>query len=90
MNRGILKITNNEASELLKNLNLANYLGTPLGNKLGSIDLNNKEIVILLSNDEIEKMLDEIGMPDPITNPTLHSAVNKMNQLILKPGLHDL
>jgi hypothetical protein len=43
MNRGILKITNNEASELLKNLNLANYLGTPLGNKLGSIDLNNKE-----------------------------------------------
>lgn len=90
MNRGILKITNEEAAELLKNLNLTNYLETPLGNKLGSIDLNNTEIEILLSNDEIEKMLDEIGMPDPIINPTLHSAVNKMNQLILKPGLHDL
>lgn len=90
MNRGILKITNEEASELLKNLNLANYLETPLGNKLGSMDLNNTEIEILLSNDEIEKMLDEIGMPDPVINPTLYSAVNKMNQLILKPGLHDL
>ena len=54
MNRGILKITNNEASELLKNLNLANYLGTPLGNKLGSIDLPDIENKIMSPQERME------------------------------------
>ncbi len=83
MNRGIVKLTNAEATELLKNINIDNYAETPLYNKLKSIDLNNSVIEILLSGDEIEKILDEIGMPDQQTNPMLFDAINNMNQLLL-------
>lgn len=83
MNRGIVKLTNAEATELLKNINIDNYAETPLYNKLKSIDLNNSVIEILLSGDEIEKILDEIGIPDQQTNPMLFDAINNMNQLLL-------
>ena len=82
MNRGVLKLTNTEAQELLKSLNLNNYAGTPLANKLQSIDLNNQEIEIFLSEDEIENILDEIGMVDPSSNQLLSSAMNKITKLL--------
>lgn len=86
MNRGVLKLINTEAEELLKNFNTTNYTtnfqGTPLANKLGSINLNKPEIEILLSEDEAESILDQIGMVDPSSNPNLSSAINKVMELI--------
>jgi hypothetical protein len=82
MNRGVLKLINTEAEELLKNFNTTNFQGTPLANKLGSINLNKPEIEILLSEDEAESIVDQIGMVDPSSNPNLSSAINKVMELI--------
>jgi hypothetical protein len=85
MQRGVLKLTNEETRELLSNLNLENYKGKPLFNKLSCLleDPNStKEFQVLLSEDEMEIIADEIGFVPQESNPLLYSAIQKVNQLI--------
>lgn len=90
MNRGVLKLTNAEAFEIVRNFDKNKYAGTPLYNKLNSIDFKNNEIEILLSEDELEYILDDLGFVDQNINKQLFSAISKINELIQsfsKPGL---
>ncbi|HBB64425.1 MAG: hypothetical protein UR34_C0006G0008 [candidate division WS6 bacterium GW2011_GWC1_33_20] len=81
MQRGILKLTNDEVKELLNHFNLENHKDTPLGNKLGSIDLNLSEVEILLSEDEVETIMDEIGIP--VGNITMDSLIQKLSNFMM-------
>jgi hypothetical protein len=85
MQRGVLQLTNEETRELLNNLPLQNYKGTPLFNKLSCLleDSNStKQYQVLLSEDEMEIIADEIGFVPQESNPLLFSAIQKVNQLI--------
>lgn len=82
MQRGLLLLTNQEAKELLVNIKMESFSNTPLANKLGSIDLTLPTVEILVSEDEIEHIMDEIGPVDSQTNPTLSSAMNKIMELM--------
>ncbi|MDX9738954.1 MAG: hypothetical protein RBT33_01135 [Candidatus Dojkabacteria bacterium] len=85
MQRGILELTKEEVSELLKNLDLSKYEGTPLHGKLSSLNdssINPQECKILLSEDELETLMDEIGFVDQSTNTLLFSTMQKITNLM--------
>lgn len=85
MQRGILELTKEEVSELLKNLDLSKYEDTPLHGKLSSLNdssVNPDICKILLSEDELETLMDEIGFVDQATNSLLYSAMQKVTSLM--------
>lgn len=82
MNRGILKLTKEELDQLLTVLNIQSFLGTQLYEKLNSAkNSTNTQIDILLSEDEIEKILDDIG-PPIYENISINSAIQKIREMI--------
>jgi hypothetical protein len=82
MNRGILTITKPEYDELMKNFHVNNYSNTPLFSKLTSVSQLGEitEVEILLSSDELEIILDDIGFVDININPLLNSVITKISQ----------
>ncbi len=81
MQRGVLTLSKEEFLEMINALNLERFMGTHLYEKLnGAKEGTGESIQILLSEDEIEKILDEIG--SPITDSLkLNSALEKMKEL---------
>lgn len=78
-------LTKEETKALLSNFDLNRYQGSPLFNKLSSLASNqdkNDEIGILLSEEEVEIILDEIGFVDETENPQLASALKKLMELM--------
>ena len=85
MQRGILELNKEEVSELLKNLDLSKYQGTPLYGKLSSLSdksINPQLCKILLSEDELEIVMDEIGFVEESTNTLLFSTMQKITSLM--------
>lgn len=85
MQRGMLYLTKEETKALLSNFDLNRYQGSSLFNKLSSLASNqdkNDEIGILLSEEEVEIILDEIGFVDETENPQLASALKKLMELM--------
>jgi hypothetical protein len=82
MNRGILTITKQEYDELMKNFDVKKYSNSPLFSKLTSVTQLGEitEVEILLSSDELEIILDDIGFVDVNVNPLLNSVINKISQ----------
>jgi len=82
MQRGILVLSKEELNQLLTVLDISVFSGTQLFEKLnsasGSIE---SEVRILLSEDELESMMDEMGMPFS-DNQVLNSALEKINALM--------
>ena len=82
MQRGILALSKEELDQLLTVLDISVFSGTQLFEKLnsasGSIE---SEVRILLSEDELESMMDEMGMPFS-DNQVLNSALEKINALM--------
>ncbi len=93
MQRGVLAITKQELSELLNILNIEIFNGTQLYEKFKSASHSNEnEIKILLSEDEIERVIDEVG-PPIYENTIVNSAIEKINGLMVtlrKNNLPDL
>lgn len=82
MQRGVLTVTKEELTELLNILNIEAFNGTQLYEKFRSAAVSNEqEIKILLSEDEIEKILDEVG-PAVYENPLCNLAIQKINNLL--------
>ena len=64
MQRGTITLTKDELNNLLSVLNTESLQGTQLEVKLNSTKDSNEDTVnILLSEDEIEKILDQVGPP---------------------------
>lgn len=83
MQRGTITLTKEELNNLLSVLNTESLQGAPLEVKLNSAkDSNEDTINILLSEDEIEKILDQAG-PPVYENQIINSAIQKMHQLLL-------
>ena len=85
MQRGILELNKEEVSELLRNLDLSKYQRTPLHSKLTSLadsSINPQECKILLSEDELEIIMDEIGFVEESTNALLFSTMQKITNLM--------
>jgi hypothetical protein len=83
MQRGTITLTKDELNNLLSVLNTESLQGTQLEVKLNSAkDSNENTVNILLSEDEIEKILDQVGSP-VYENQILNSAIQKMHQLLL-------
>lgn len=82
MQRGILLISREELIVLYDNLDIEIYSGSALYEKLNSaLQGSDEEIRILLSEDEIEKILDEVGPPIH-DNDILNSSITKIFQLL--------
>ncbi|PKN02716.1 hypothetical protein CVU76_01630 [Candidatus Dojkabacteria bacterium HGW-Dojkabacteria-1] len=85
MHRGMLYLTNEETRALLGNVDLNKYQGTPLFNKLSCLIENPdhmEDCKVLLSEEEVETILDEIGFVDETENPQLAYAVKKVMELM--------
>ena len=83
MQRGTITLTKEELNNILSVLNTESLQGTQLEVKLNSAkDSNENTVNILLSEDEIEKILDQVGSP-VYENQILNSAIQKMHQLLL-------
>jgi len=81
----MLYLTNEEARALLSSLNLDKYKGTPLFNKLSFLIDNldrTEDCKVLLSEDEVETILDEIGLVDETEDPQLAYAIKKVIELM--------
>lgn len=83
MQRGTITLTKEELNQLLSILDTASLGNTQLEVKLNSAKDSNEDTVnILLSEDEIEKILDQAG-PPTYQNQLINSAIQKMHQLLL-------
>jgi hypothetical protein len=83
MKRGILTITLKEFTELIEFIDIKNYAGSTLGNKLGSVeDVENDQVRIQVSEEELEQLLDDIGLVTD--NDNLISLRKKISDMLLK------
>lgn len=83
MQRGVLTLNRNEFNSLLNILDINIFTGTQLFEKFNSASQSTEEeLQILLSEDEIEKIMDEIGIPNP-DDTLLTSALEKINNLMM-------
>ena len=83
MQRGTITLTKEELNSLLSVLNIESLQGTQLEVKLNSTKDSNEDTVnILLSEDEIEKILDQVG-PPVYENQTINNAIQKIQELFL-------
>ena len=83
MQRGSITLTKEELNNLLSVLNTKSLQGTQLEVKLNSAkDSNENTINILLSEDEIERILDQVG-PPIYENQIINSAIQKIQELLL-------
>ncbi len=83
MKRGTITLTKEELNQLLSILDTAYFGNTQLQVKLNSTKVSSEEnINILLSEDEIEKILDQAG-PPIYENQTINNAILKIQKLML-------
>jgi len=85
MHRGMLYLTNEETRALLNNIDLNKHQGSSFFNKLSSLfeNLDHMEnCKVLLSEDEVEIILDEVGFVDEKVNPQLAYAIKKVMELM--------
>lgn len=83
MQRGVLILTKEEVTELLKVLNIDLFINTQLHEKLKSASQSDEqEIKILISEDEIERILDEVGPPIYESN-IVNQTIEKIDQLLI-------
>lgn len=83
MQRGTITLTQEELNQLLSILDTASLGNTQLEVKLNSAkEKKDSDINILLSEDEIERILDQAG-PPTYQNQIINSAIQKMHQLLL-------
>ena len=83
MQRGSITLTKEELNNLLSVLNTKSLQGTQLEVKLSSAKDNNEDTInILLSEDEIERILDQVG-PPIYENQIINSAIQKIQKLFL-------
>jgi len=83
MQRGMLILNKEELDQLFTVLDISVFRGTQLFEKLNSASgSNNTQVRILLSEDELESIIDEIGMPFS-DNQILNSALEKINTLMM-------
>ena len=83
MQRGSITLTKEELNNLLSILNTKSLQGTQLEVKLNSAKNSNENTInILLSEDEIERILDQVG-PPIYENQIINSAIQKIQSLLL-------
>lgn len=83
MQRGVLTLRKEEFNQLLSIIDINRFNQTPLYNKLISAgNTNEKEVRISISEDEIEKILDEVG-PPIYENLVLNNALKKISALLI-------
>ena len=81
MNRGILTLEKQEFDTLLTTLDISVFTNTQLYDKLKSaLESSEQQIKILLSEDEIESILDQIGPPSS-DNQYLNTSIQKILSL---------
>lgn len=83
MQRGVLTLTKEELNTLTNICNIEVFNGTQLYEKFKSALLSNEqEIGIIVSEDEIEKIMDEVG-PPIYENQLANQTIEKINNLLL-------
>lgn len=83
MQRGNITLTKEELNNLLSVLNIESLQGTQLEVKLNSAKNSNENTInILLSEDEIERILDQVG-PPIYEDQIINSAIQKIQELLL-------
>lgn len=83
MQRGVLTINKEDLLHFSSVLRIENFLNTPLHQKLSSAkESKNSEIEILLSEEELETLLDEVGSPI-YADTRINNVIQKINELLL-------
>lgn len=82
MQRGVLVLQKEELEALLTVIDINKFNGLPIYNKLSNAkESMESEVSILISEDEIERILDEVG-PANTDDQKLNSGIIKMSELI--------
>ncbi len=84
MQRGVLTLNREEFNQLFSKLDINRFINTPIYEKLNiaSEDISDN-IQIFLSEDEVEMILDEVGLPFS-DDPVLNNALQKIRALMTK------
>lgn len=83
MQRGTIILTKEELNQLIPVLDTASIKNTQLNVTLNSAKERNEEnISILLSEDEIERILDQVG-PPVYENQIINNTIQKIQNLLL-------
>ena len=83
MQRGTITLTKEELDQLIPVLDTASIKNTQLNVTLNSAKERNEEnISILLSEDEIERILDQVG-PPVYENQIINNTIQKIQNLLL-------
>ena len=83
MQRGTIILTKEELNQSIPVLDTASIKNTQLNVTLNSAKERNEEnISILLSEDEIERILDQVG-PPVYQNQIINNAIQKIQNLLL-------
>lgn len=82
MQRGVLVLQKEELEALLTVIDINKFNGLPIYNKLSNAkESMESEVSILISEDEIERILDEVG-PANTDDQKLNSGIIKMSELL--------
>lgn len=89
MQRGILLLTKEEVADIIQKLPMEKYADSPLSNKLiSAVNYDvppQQEIDIELSEEELEIIMDEMGVPNSeIDTEFTRSAMKKIHSLLMK------
>lgn len=83
MQRGVLTINKEDFIHFSSVIRIENFLSTPLHQKISSAkESKNSDIEILLSEEELEILLDEVG-PPIYTDTRINNVIQKINELLL-------
>lgn len=83
MQRGVLVLKKEELIALLTVLDINKFNGLPIYNKLSNAKESiENEVRISISEDEIERILDEVG-PAIYENELINEGIKKINEFLL-------
>ncbi len=85
MQRGIITFSNEELREILSVFKLDRYVSTPMYTKfMSALESNLPEVTIEINIEELEIILDEIGLPSDSNSTVLSNAISKIREKVFE------
>ncbi len=85
MQRGIITFSKEELREILSVFRFDNYVSTPMYQKfMSALESNLEQVTIEVSVEELEIILDDIGLPNENNSEILASAITKIREKVFE------
>lgn len=85
MQRGIITFSKEELREILSVFRFDNYVSTPMYQKfMSALESNLEQVTVEVSVEELEIILDDIGLPNENNSEILTSAITKIREKVFE------